>query len=315
MRAGHACLAYTEVNMRRKLKLILGPVIVLATLVAFGWYLHKHPAIVDQLQQTPPLLILGLFICFAGVQVALIGVLTASLMLFQKHMGIQENFLLNAYSSLVNFFGPGQSGPGFRAAYLKVRHEVKIKQYLFATLLYYVFYAIYSGLLLSVASRAWWQTVLLTIAISGVCYGFISYFMSRNRGILPQRMPRSTFAQILLVMGAATLLQMLCTFAFYYLELHSLDSTITLKQVLAYTGAANFALFVSITPGAIGIREAFLLFSQSLHNIPSDIIIAANVLDRAAYVAFLGVLFIVVLVMHVGAKLQPKNIRATVTKE
>ena len=74
---------------------------------------------------------------------------------------------------------------------------------------------------------------------------------------------------------------------------------------------ANFALFVSLTPGAIGIREAFLVFSQDLHHIPNDIIVAANVLDRAVYILFLGLLFIIVLLMHAGSKLQLQKVKAS----
>lgn len=80
-------------------------------------------------------------------------------------------------------------------------------------------------------------------------------------------------------------------------------------EVLTYTGAANFALFVAITPGAIGFREAFLLFSQDLHGIARDSIVAANVLDRAAYIIFLGVIFILTLSMHTAKRLQAHKIR------
>jgi len=57
--------------------------------------------------------------------------------------------------------------------------------------------------------------------------------------------------------------------------------------VVIYTGAANFALFVSITPGAIGFRESFLLFSQHLHHIDSSTIVAANLIDRSVYIVLL----------------------------
>jgi uncharacterized membrane protein YbhN (UPF0104 family) len=63
------------------------------------------------------------------------------------------------------------------------------------------------------------------------------------------------------------------------------------------------ALFVSLTPGAIGIREAFLTFSQQLHHIDTSTIVAANIIDRAVYLVFLGVLFIFVFSLHARDKL------------
>jgi hypothetical protein len=71
-------------------------------------------------------------------------------------------------------------------------------------------------------------------------------------------------------------------------------------QAVVYGGAANFSLFVALTPGAIGFREAFLEFSRQLHHIPTSGILAASVIDRSVYVAFLGLLFLMTVGLHVG---------------
>jgi uncharacterized membrane protein YbhN (UPF0104 family) len=295
--------------MKRKLKLIAGPIIIIATLTAFLWYLDKNPAVIDLLKQTSAAAVTSVAILYGVVLVTLMAILYGSLQLYQKRMALQENFLLNAYSSLLNFFGPGQSGPGFRGLYLKVRHGVAIKQYVFATLLYYAFYAMFSGLLLFVASRPWWETILLLAAIAICCYAVLAFFVRRNANLISASISAATLARVAGIIGVATLVQVLAVAGVYFIELHSIDASISLSQSLAYTGAANFALFVALTPGAIGIREAFLLFSQKLHHIPSDIIVAANVLDRAIYIFFLGVLFVLVLALHAGNKLQVKKVR------
>jgi uncharacterized membrane protein YbhN (UPF0104 family) len=103
---------------------------------------------------------------------------------------------------------------------------------------------------------------------------------------------------------AATAAQMTVQVVIFYTELRSVDASISFAQALTYTGAANFALFVSLTPGAIGIREAFLVFSQGLHHISSAAIVAANVIDRAVYLMLLGILFILVLSLHAKDKLR-----------
>ena len=101
--------------------------------------------------------------------------------------------------------------------------------------------------------------------------------------------------------------------AIYYVELHSLQSSITLGQAFAYSGAANFALFVALTPGAIGIREAFLFSTEKIHGVPQDVIVAANVLDRAVYLVFLGLLFLIVLSLHANKKLSIPKIKDSAT--
>ena len=234
-----------------------------------------------------------------------------SIRMFKKTVPLQENFLLNAYSSLINFFGPGQSGPGLRGLYLKARHDVRIKDFLFVTLIYYGFYAMLSAFLLFVGSRPWWQTALLVLFVGSGSYVFIKWYEKRssvNEG--PGFTPKN-----LIYLFLATVLQMAAQVAIYWTELHSVSPGISMSQVLTYTGAANFALFVALTPGAIGIRESFLFFTGQLHHISNSIIIAANVVDRAIYLVFLGILFLFVLGLHAKDKLKLSQLKASATEE
>jgi len=299
--------------MKGKLRIVLGGAVVAATILAFGWYVSKHPEILDQLAQTSIGTITVIILLYTGILGVLVLVLYGSLQFYQKHMSWQENFLLNAYSSLINFFGPGQSGPGFRAAYLKLKHNVKVKQYIFVTLLYYAFYAFFSGALLAFAAFEWWVTLGLLLVIICVCYIVLKYFLTKNRNLL--NLPAKDLIKPFFIIGAATLLQVLLLWAIYFIELRSLNSSISLGQAATYTGAANFALFVALTPGAIGFREAFLVFSQNLHHIPNDIIVATNILDRAVYIVFLGILFFIVLALHANKTLQVKKIQETVSSD
>ncbi len=296
--------------MKQKLKLILGPIIIIATIAAFVWYVRANPAVIEQLRQTPIGSVIAVILLYGLVMAALVGILHASLLLYKKHMGLQENFLLNSYSSLVNFFGPGQSGPAMRTAYLKLKHGILIKQYVFATLIYYGMLAVSSGVILTAFAFPWWVTVLGALAVLGVSFVVIRWFLRKYRGVLglDGASPRSLIKPFV-IMGLATLAQVIIMVLIYFTELRAVDNTVGFTQALIYTGAANFALFVSITPGAIGFREAFLVFSQNLHGISSDTIIAANILDRAVYIIFLGLLFIIILSMHAGKKLHLKQVK------
>jgi len=296
--------------MKKYIKLVLGPAIVLATVILFIYYLAHHPETVDQLRHTPPgtlVLLLGLYLIWF---VALVLMTRGSLRVYHKFMAWQENFLFNAYSSLINFFGPGQSGPIFRGAYLKKRHNLGVKQYLFVTLIYYAFYAILSAMLMFVGSRPWWQTLLLMLAAGGSSLVFIRWYKKRSRITAGSGFNLPNLAWIF----GATVLQILVQAVIYGVELHSVGADPSIGQVLSYTGVANFALFVALTPGAIGIREAFLAFGQQLHHIDLSTIVAANIVDRAAYLLLLGVLFVLVIGLHAKDKLHLSQLKLSTKK-
>jgi uncharacterized membrane protein YbhN (UPF0104 family) len=104
----------------------------------------------------------------------------------------------------------------------------------------------------------------------------------------------------------ATVVQLGVWALIFYVELSAIHTGAKPTQAIAYGGAANFAVFVAMTPGAIGFREAFLTFSQQLHHINTSQILAASVIDRAIYVVFLGLLFVLVLAMHADRRFRVK---------
>ncbi len=286
-------------KLNKNLKVVLIVLILVGTLAAFVGYVTTHPEVITKVRSISPATLLLLLAAYVLAFISLILVLRVSLQMYGKTIAFKESSLLNAYSSLINFFGPGQSGAAVRGIYLKKRHGFKLKSYALTTLLYYGFYAVTSAFLLFVGSRPWWQTVGLMVSVAVCSIVVIKWYAKKSSlagesGINPKN---------LALLFAATALQIFSYCIIYYLELASIDPTVSIAQALTYTGAANFALFVSLTPGAIGIREAFLVFSQNLHHISNTIIVAANLIDRAVYLLFLGLLFILVLVSHAKDKL------------
>jgi uncharacterized membrane protein YbhN (UPF0104 family) len=283
--------------MNRRIKALAAILIVAATAAAFTYYFIHHPETFTQLGTIPHrnlVAIFALYILFNG-SIALI--LLATVELCNIRLKAIDGYLLTMWSSIINFFGPLQSGPAFRAFYLKKAYQVPLKTYGLATLLYYGFYALFSGLFLLSGVIAW--PLLLGLVVLGVV---ASVFLLR----LPFKLTRGLRAlpwQHTYKLALATLLQVVLITIIYIVELKSIDSSITVSQAIIYAGAANFALFVSITPGAIGFREAFLVFSQNLHHIPPSTILAANVIDRASYILLLGVLFIAALSLHAKKRL------------
>lgn len=286
--------------MKRKLKILAGFIILGGTVLAFIHYASTHPALLDKLRQTNPLILIMLVTAYVVWFLALVIILRISIRMYGITISKQENVLLNAYSSLANFFGPGQSGPAVRGLYLKKRHGLGIKKYLFASLIYYGFYAFFSAFLLLIGSQAWWVTTVALVAVGATSFIVLRWYARRAA----QNVESGVSARAIGWIAAATAFQVLAQAAIFLIELRQIDPTISLAQAFSYTGAANFAVFVSLTPGAIGIREAFLVFSQNIHGISNTVMVAANVIDRAVYLLFLGVLFGLVVGLHAKEKLR-----------
>jgi len=285
-----------------KVKNSLIVLILLLTVAAFVQFFIQHPDYIHQLGRTNPWWIVAVVALNIPMVILLVFIYDACLGLCGKRLAWKENFLLTAYSSIVNFFGPLQSGPGVRAAYLKTRHQVRLRDYTLATLIYYGLFAFFSALFLLVGTRPWWQTALALLIVAGVSYFFIKTFIRRDNK--PADSQFHLHGDILARLVILSFLQVLLTAVTYFVELRAVNPHIGWSQAVSYSGAANFALFVSLTPDAIGFREAFLLFSQHLHHVSTANILSANIIDRGSYVIFLVLLFLVVLGTHARDRLR-----------
>ena len=282
--------------------------ILLSTLAAFVLFFVHHPQYWQDLKSGSPWWIVAVIILNIPMVGLLVLIYDACLQLCGHHIAWKENFLLTSYSSIINFFGPLQSGPGVRAAYLKTRHKVRLRDYGLATLLYYGMFALFSALFLLVGTRPWWQTLLVMVIVAGFSWFVFRYFARKDKK--PAESQFHLHPNIVLKLAILTFLQVLLTAITYYVELKAVNPHIGWGQAMSYAGAANFALFVSLTPDAIGFREAFLVLSQGLNHVSTANIFGANVIDRTAYVLFLGLLFLVVLTTHAKDQLKIRGLKS-----
>jgi uncharacterized membrane protein YbhN (UPF0104 family) len=286
--------------------------ILLLTVAVFIRFFATHPQYWQKLKEVS----LSTILLVLGFNALLIVILSAiyrvSVQLCGKEIEPRENFLLTAYSSIINFFGPLQSGPGVRAVYLKTRLHIRLRDYTFVTLLYYGIFAVINIGFLFAGTRPWWQTLVALLAGVGFSTYVIRRFQARDKK--PGESQLSLRPNLIGALAVLTFLQVFVLCLVYYFELQSIDSGASFRQALSYTGAADLALFVSLTPGAVGFRESFLYFSQSLHHISTANILSANLIDRAVYVVFLVLLLGMVALLHVGKKLRLKDLRRASAK-
>jgi uncharacterized membrane protein YbhN (UPF0104 family) len=285
--------------------------VLIITVLLVAHFFFSNPQYIEQLAHVSPSVIVLVILLNIPATVALAWAYYAILQLCGKPIAMKENILLTAYSSIINFFGPLQSGPGVRAVYLKTRHKVRIRDYMLATLVYYAFYATFCALFLLVGTRPWWQTALGLLVVAGFSTCVIGWFIRRDSKWGEKGAP-SAFAfrrSTLIALAIAVLLQITCNASYFYVELHAVNPSISISQAISYTGAAGFSLFVSLTPDAVGFREAFLIFSQQLHHISTADILNANIIDRGSYVLYLVLLLLFTLSVHARDRLQLRNWR------
>lgn len=298
--------AFRRFVRNRRARQIAAVIIIVITLAVFGYYLYSHPAMLSSLTSLGIGTLLLLTTCYAGTVIANAFVLWASLRLIKKPVNFFENISLTGYSSVVNFFGPLQSGPGFRAAYLKTKHGVGLKRFFYVTIIFYAFFALINGVIIVLALLGTLSGAYLPLALVGVILIGTSLVLAARRSsklaVLFESVNLTNLNFWYIGIGAALL--SLATAAAYFVELTHVDASITFYQSVIYGAAANLALFVSLTPGAIGFRESFLLLSQQLHGIAPDTVIAASIIDRAFYVVFLLVLFLLLLSFGARARLK-----------
>jgi uncharacterized membrane protein YbhN (UPF0104 family) len=296
------------------LKKAVGVAIIVLTITIFVYFFIKHPDYIRNLRHVRPIVIVEVIALNALLTLVLTMTYDFTLRLCGHRLPFKENFLLTAYSSIANFFGPLQSGPGVRAVYLKTKHNVRMRDYTLATLIGYAMFAMLSALFLFGGSLVWWAATLVFAGVAAFCFFVIRYFMKRSSAGA-QKSALQLRPQILAGLLLCSVATVIIVTSYYFIELRAVNPHISLHQAIIYSGAANFALFVSLTPDAIGIRESFLVLTRRLHHIPTAVILTANIIDRGAYLIYLGILFAFVLLVHASDRLHLHSAEETATSE
>lgn len=85
--------------------------------------------------------------------------------------------------------------------------------------------------------------------------------------------------EIVLIAGAA-FLNIIQAVGITYFEFLVFGITVPLEKVLFLSVVSTLSLFLSITPGSLGIKEAFALYTASVLYVPLSEMIAVSILER-----------------------------------
>ncbi len=279
-------------------KRTLNIVIILSTLTAAVYYFYKHHTLLTDLKKISPFVAVEVFFLYILMLAVLILIYQATMKLVNIKISFKENGLINAYSLFMNFFIPGQTGPAFRAYYMKKNYSLKYLNYTLSTIFYYLIYGLLSVIFILVGSQPIYLSLPVILIFILIAVLAIRIYLKKKKQVRLELSIKS-----IAFLTLATFCQVVLQSVIYFIEIHSIASGIHFNQVITYTGVANLALFAALTPGAIGIREGLLILTEKLNHVTSNTIVLANVIDRSVYIIFLLILGILIAGLKIKQKL------------
>lgn len=284
----------SKINLRQVVSIF----VVVATCAMLFLYIQSHPTALSGLKNVTPIDLITVNLLYIASILTLAVNLNEIIRRAGKRITTYESLLVTSYASWANYLIPGQSGPGLRAVYLKVKHGVPVRLVMIGTLVYLLWLVAISTFMVLYAAfgiRGWVVLLVMTILL---IVASILIFMLRADSFIQNKEGFAANIRLVVATGVWTLVQLILIGTIYYVELIAIDTRIGIVQAIGYAGVSNLSLLVAITPAAIGVREIFLAMSQGIHSISIETIAAASAVDRASYVVFLVELSLFIALSH-----------------
>ncbi len=253
---------------------------------------------------------------------------------FNKKIGIVESFYVSLISSVGNFFAPGGTGIGIRGLYLKRKHGLKYSDFLTTVagnyvivffvvsvsgltslflignydersnrLLFLVFGSLFIIdliLMLSKASRATKSLLLSTSRhfpgksiVVKILDGW--NLIISDRKVLPQLIMLAAFGYLV---GLAT----------NYFILESLQIEISFAGLLLLVALSSISVFLNVTPGNIGIKEAVLVASSQVTGLSTAETLSYSIIDRTVLFSVLFLSWTVLQILNARKKVDKSDL-------
>lgn len=240
---------------------------------------------------------------------------------FDVDITAKHSFFILIFTTLGNHLTPFRAGAGFRAVYLRKKFNFPYSQFI-STLSgnYLVVLLVYS--FITLASLIWirmergFYSLSLFIFIAGL-FSFCLLLslvrvkthkleirskwklVSKTASVLKQAVDgwnrilsrRQLVFKLFLIVFAGFFF----VFFIVFVEFKYVTARTPFASLLLYSGLSNLSLFVSVTPGALGIRESILIIFQNLLNLKTGDILNIAVIDR-------GLVFITLVLLYLSTK-------------
>src|SRR5208283_767021 len=252
---------------------------------------------------------------------------------FDIDLNFFEYFSISVITSFGNIFLPMKGGAGFRAVYLKSRHDFDYSYFVsslaanylvtfnitsVAALACLALFYLYSGgfslpvalVFLAVAASTSWAIFFPAPSLEWIP---IMWVRERANRVLSgwQIIRKSGKTVVKLCFLSALNLFLLSAITWLEFAAFQMKDTyghgIGFLQSAIFTAIGALSLLISITPAALGIKESLLMFSSQFLGITQSQALAVSLLDRSVNVVVLC-LFFGFASIYINKKLKTKNI-------
>lgn len=292
-------------------------ILTLAVVLLFVWYAWLNPELFEPLTQVG-LGFLFLIIFFRVITIWSNGLFTKwTVEAFTNKLSMREGFMVAVLTAVGNFFGPLLGGMGVRAVYLKKYHQLPYSKFTATLIGYYQMMFIFNSLMaiigLLLLARTGQSTALL-LFFAAWMFGFASFAFIR----LPARRRFKAIEQtrigkvlvkiiydiedgwqlllqnrrLLIRMAGLAIINLIALYFVSLLEFMALGLHINFAALALYTALVQASLLLSITPGAVGLREAMLVILAGTIGLSTQEIVQVAVLDRGIYFVMLAILML-----------------------
>jgi len=284
-------------------------IVILIILIAwFGVYLHQHLEEFQQLKIANFFYAIPLGMLFICLLINNGLIVKYLLEPFEITLKFKEWFGLSVITSLGNYLTPFRGGAIARAVYLKKIHQFSYSHFL-STLagIYIVIFLVYSLFGLSAMTLLNYYygifnalifvfflglflfllaIIVFSPEIKKTKYSFINKCIEVINGWhLVKSNKKVLFATTLI-----TIINVVIMVLMMLLEFKIFGVNIGLLNILFLSIISTFGSFISITPGALGIKEAIVAFTATVINLPISQVLAVSILDRAVGLAIIFIL-------------------------
>lgn len=284
-------------------------VLVLVILITwFGVYFYQNINEFRQLKIVNVIYVAPLFFLFMLFLINNGLILKYLLEPFGIKLKFKEWFGLSVVTSLGNYLTPFRGGAVARAVYLKKIHQFSYSHFLSTlTGIYVVIFLVYSFVGLLAMAFLYYSLGIFNILIfiiflslflflSGIVifspeiketkYSFINKFINVINGWHLIKSNKKTLMVTVLISAGNVLIMVLTMF----LEFKVFGVEMSLLSALFLSIVSTLGLFISITPGALGIKEAIVVFTAAVVNVPAPQMLAVSILDRIIGLAIIFIL-------------------------
>ncbi|OGH05965.1 MAG: hypothetical protein A2W22_03490 [Candidatus Levybacteria bacterium RBG_16_35_11] len=291
--------------MRKKFLIQLIALLIFA--FWFGFYFYKNLNEFSQLKVVSPIyffplsLLLVLFLATNGL------VLKYLLEPFNIKLKFKEWFGLSVINSMGNYLTPFKGGAVVRAIYLKKLHKFSYSHFLstlagiyiivflvnsfigiLTLILLQYFLGIFNLLIFTIFLVLFLLLLTLIIfspKVKETKYYFVNKLVSVING---WHLIKSNKKSVFITIFVSLTNVLIIVFAMV-LEFYIFGAKISLLKALFLSIVSSLSLFISITPGSLGVKETLLMFTAETINVSTPQVLAISILDR-----FVGLIIILI---------------------